>query len=132
MAREPIEERLSTGSAENVSLANIWLSNCLENHSSCLPKLVRPPRLPTRVIAVGCTAQDVPYLYESGRKTRYNYVALSYCWGSTARATLKKDRLKSYKQALPVHDLPLTLRECIDFTRRLGFKYLWIDALCII
>ena len=28
--------------------------------------------------------------------------------------------------------LPLTFRHAIDLTRRLGYRYLWIDALCII
>lgn len=35
-------------------------------------------------------------------------------------------------KAIPVEKLPLTFKDGIDITRKLGLGYLWIDALCII
>ena len=33
---------------------------------------------------------------------------------------------------IPFQDLPLTIQDSITIARRLGFRYIWIDALCII
>ena len=30
-----------------------------------------------------------------------------------------------------MHDLPSNYRDAITITRRLGYKYIWIDSLCI-
>jgi hypothetical protein len=34
--------------------------------------------------------------------------------------------------SLSSHLLPKTFKDAIELTRRLGFQYIWIDALCII
>jgi hypothetical protein len=38
----------------------------------------------------------------------------------------------SYMKIIPIDSLPLTLRDAVTITRKLGIQYLWIDALCII
>ncbi|KAF9784238.1 hypothetical protein IL306_007751 [Fusarium sp. DS 682] len=61
------------------------------------------------------------------------YLILSYCWGSgndpakTTRANLAA-RLKHIDETV----LPKTIQDTIKLTRLLGFRYLWVDALCII
>ena len=62
------------------------------------------------------------------------YAALSYCWGPkqfpnliTTRASLN-DMLSN----IPLSTFPLTLRDGIVVAHKLGIRYLWIDALCII
>jgi hypothetical protein len=35
-------------------------------------------------------------------------------------------------KALPLENLPSTVTDAISFTRKLGIRYLWVDALCII
>ncbi len=40
--------------------------------------------------------------------------------------------MASYKQRIPFPSLPQTLQDAIIVTQRLGHRYLWVDALCIV
>jgi hypothetical protein len=92
--------------------------------------------MPTRVIDLG----DPNSL--SGTKTRllhsdglnHPYVALSYCWGRGAAESLmlRDENLESMQQGIEENRLAKTYREAFSMTRELGFRYIWIDALCII
>jgi len=69
----------------------------------------------------------------TGRKDKY--VALSHCWGSgrvgrVVRTT--KKTFPDFTKAVDVARLNRTYQDAIMVTRRLGFRYLWIDSLCII
>ena len=60
------------------------------------------------------------------------YVALSHCWGITNTAKLKNGTLRTMTCGIDWSKLPKTFQDAIYVTRRLGFRYLWIDSLCII
>ena len=45
---------------------------------------------------------------------------------------LLSSNLLSLQERLPLAELPASIRDAIDFTRRLGISYIWIDRLCII
>ena len=45
---------------------------------------------------------------------------------------LSKDNIDKYRRGIDVNDLPLVFRDSIDMCRRIGFSYLWIDALCLV
>ena len=47
------------------------------------------------------------------------YVALSYVWGDSQEASTTVDVLGD--------DLPQTIKDSITVTRKLGFRYLWVD-----
>ena len=63
------------------------------------------------------------------------YVALSYVWGqSSPRVELKTvtyNRLLS-PGSLSRLTLPKTIADALELSQKLGFDYLWVDALCII
>ena len=40
--------------------------------------------------------------------------------------------IPEHQQAIKMETLPATLRDAVTITRLLGFRYLWIDALCIL
>ena len=46
--------------------------------------------------------------------------------------TLTKSLLPQYQEAISFELLPNSFRDAIEITRQLGFRYLWIDALCIV
>ncbi|KAI1659870.1 HET-domain-containing protein [Daldinia decipiens] len=50
----------------------------------------------------------------------YDYVALSYVWGKQKHDTSKGLR-----------DSPATIRDAIEVTNKLGYRYLWVDRYCI-
>jgi hypothetical protein len=60
------------------------------------------------------------------------YVALSYCWGASTSFKTTRENIDEHKQAFKVSDLPKTLQDAIEVTRKLGIKYIWIDAICIV
>jgi hypothetical protein len=67
------------------------------------------------------------------KSLQIQYTTLSYCWGKKALTKLLKSNFDIMTTSgMSVHDLPLTFRDAITATNRLGFEYIWIDALCII
>jgi Heterokaryon incompatibility protein (HET) len=65
------------------------------------------------------------------------YLTLSHCWGTGELGIpedikTKTDTLQERKTRITVARFPQTFRDAIEITLHLGFRYLWIDALCII
>lgn len=61
------------------------------------------------------------------------YTTLTHCWGTRvlpARTltTNFQERLKN----IPFETLSKTFQDAVVITRRLGFRFLWVDSLCII
>jgi hypothetical protein len=115
-----------------MSLANSWLKDCLERHSTCPSG---PDHLggvlPTRVLEIEPDGTHSRLLTTRGSIGRYS--ALSYSWGAPPhpwKTTLST--LPSQAKSIVTQDLPRTLRDAITITCKLGLRYLWIDALCII
>lgn len=58
----------------------------------------------------------------------------SHAWGKDADKLLKltEGNLEDWKRQLPEKSLPQGFIDAIYVTRKLGVRYLWIDALCIL
>ncbi|CAG8973227.1 hypothetical protein HYALB_00006396 [Hymenoscyphus albidus] len=115
---------------ETFQQGRAWFQECLQTHSESkdLPK----PQLPTRVLDVGSLADPRLRVYEPPKPTYDDYINLSYCWGKEHFLTTRKENFDSHKQSMDVEDLPKTIADAVLVTRGLGFRYLWVDALCII
>lgn len=123
----PGRELTSSFNLDNIELLGTWLRECTDNHPKC--KQTRSP-LPTRVIAVRSDKEE-PFLFETmGEEAAY--IALSHCWGKHQPLTTTTETLEQRKKGIPLLDVPLTFRDAILVTRKLGIDYLWIDSLCII
>ncbi|KAF2687377.1 HET-domain-containing protein [Lentithecium fluviatile CBS 122367] len=59
------------------------------------------------------------------------YAALSHRWGDRNPSATTRANLEAYKEGLPVDELPKSFQDAITVTRKLGLRYLWIDALSI-
>ncbi|KAF6799422.1 heterokaryon incompatibility protein [Colletotrichum sojae] len=112
------------------AVAKGCLASCDANHD-CYSSL-EDGMLPTRVIDVGETPHDQPWLFVPNTPTRAKYIALSYCWGQTNTFVVTPTNVNQLQQGFPTTALPLTLRDVVELTRDLGLRYLWIDALCIL
>ncbi len=91
------------------------------------------PALPTRIIDVGVEPSDsVNIVLGSGKTDRY--IALSYCWGvGLHRHKLSKSHaFRNGKLTISFDTLPKTILDAVSVVRGLGFRYLWVDALCIV
>ena len=63
---------------------------------------------------------------------RANYATLSYSWGSYRGCTTTQKSLSDRRKLVKFSDLPKAFQQAVYLTRRMGMRYLWIDALCII
>lgn len=119
---------------ESINVIRSWLEECRGSHTLCRDD--RDLVLPTRVIDVtpANIKGDIVRLVET-QGVLGEYVAPSYCWGDPAKHSVLKttrEALPRHKGGIPIVSLPQTLKDAVTLTRILQFKYLWVDALCIV
>lgn len=121
-----------TGSEISMDLTKSWLDKCIEVHNSC--RQTRTLQLPTRLIDISSGTKKLFIHSTSGAQEQQNveYVALSHCWGDAQFLKLRMTNFFELRDGFSIDELPRTWREAIAVARYLGFKYIWIDALCII
>lgn len=120
-------------SAACFTLIKNWMKERLSEHRESCP-YNENSALPTRIVDVGLPTSRGPY---SGirvvepRETGI-WVSLSHCWGSRGHFITTSTNLMARRRFIDFHELPRTFQDAFTVTRRLGFRYLWIDSLCII
>lgn len=115
-----------------VELMKTWISTCRTSHPRCnITKAYTPTRLLDLNAFDG--SEDIR-LVSLGENAEIEYIALSYCWGppETHSLTTTQQTLPDRLQMIPFADLSTTFKDTINLTRKLGIRYLWVDALCII
>ncbi|CAG7555303.1 unnamed protein product [Fusarium equiseti] len=143
----------STWGPRTVKALRNWIYGCISSHDQC--KVLSESALPKRLLDVspsGITA-DVPVTIgdinsltidalpqvklcqTSDFPSTIKYLTLSHCWGKSVSMKLSNEFLPVYAHQIPLCDLlsseAKVFREAIWVTRCLGYRYLWIDALCI-
>jgi hypothetical protein len=121
-----------------LSTARTMIKDCLSQHSSCRHQ--QPSTLPKRVLDVllddgskGVRLHESDFNSEEQRYEFGEYVTLSHCWGSGRHVPKTTNKtLQAHKHNIPWSTLPKTYQDAIALTRSLGFRWLWIDSLCII
>lgn len=110
--------QIQAGSIE-YGIISEWLA-CCHKHRRC------DPLESLSLVAVGnlrlidCNNRSI--VPGPGRK----YVTLSYVWGPRAR----NDTVGDFIESLPPRS-PDTIEDAIQVTKKLGFRYIWIDRYCI-
>ncbi|KAH8687983.1 heterokaryon incompatibility protein-domain-containing protein, partial [Tricladium varicosporioides] len=104
------------------------IDTCKNEHKHCPSGKL--PVLPARVIDVGSGDQD-PRLVTTNGETG-SWVTLSHRWGGQVAITTTEETLSQRHAAIPLDSFPPSFRDAVILTRKLGFKYIWIDSLCII
>lgn len=119
------------GSNHALDLARGYLDECVHGHAHCaaLSVLSSDPYLPTRLI--DCTYLSHPRLVSTARQ-RGTYIALSYVWGGDQVHKTTISNMSTYENLINPSLLPATIRDAVFVTHSLGFRYLWVDSLCII
>ncbi|RSM12623.1 hypothetical protein CEP52_002303 [Fusarium oligoseptatum] len=145
----------STWSLSSLNQVISWLSDCKNSHSDCNAKTKSSLQLPKRLVDVdpdGCIsapptseAEFQQLSIENMPKVRVcetdsltsspQYLTLSHRWDTNPTILLTGDNLVQFLEEIPVSSLnqrgSKTIRDAIFVTRCLGFRYLWIDAICI-
>jgi serine/threonine protein kinase len=118
------------GSLAHIEAATSWLEECRTSHESC--RISMTDFVPSRLLDVG-TYTDSIHLQSTSLGFSSPYVTLSHCWGDEGDILkTTKQTLKIMSSGIEISSLPATFVDAVRVTQALGFKYLWIDALCII
>jgi hypothetical protein len=120
----------NSSSRKCFQLAKKWFQDCKRSHPQCTQK---PSRLPSRIILI----QDIPTqpalkLVKSTPEMEASYVALSYRWSVQSTLKLTSSNQLVLQQEIPWSAIPSTFHDTVAICRDLGFRYLWIDSLCIL
>ncbi|KAJ4412427.1 hypothetical protein N0V82_008822 [Gnomoniopsis sp. IMI 355080] len=124
----------STKSARSWSTVSQWVDECRSNHCAC-HEPEHTKWVPTRLIDLQnydsgyvrvVETSTVPTLPEEP------YLAFSHCWGRTPFPKLEEHNKDEFERGILISSLATNFRDAIFATSRLGFRYIWIDSLCII
>jgi hypothetical protein len=117
-----------------------WIEECGRDHFLCgsqntfmaMP-ITSSRTLPKRVLDIGNgdTLEPTVQLSESNFSEGV-YIALSHAWGARLPIKTTKTNLEQFKKGIPWNDFSETFQDAIHITRKLGVRYLWINALYII
>lgn len=93
--------------------------------------------LPNRVLDLDPQETGYPALSSDLRLTASSgqmgsYATLSYCWGSYRGCLTEMLSYESRLELIEHSKLPQLFQHAVYVARKLHFRYLWIDALCII
>lgn len=85
---------------------------------------------PTRLIDLGCEGQETVRLDISS--TPAKYITLSHRWGNTDIFKATKSMIAKLQVGIEIEKLPRKFIEAFTVCRKLGYRYIWIDSLCIL
>ncbi|KAI1778782.1 heterokaryon incompatibility protein-domain-containing protein, partial [Hypoxylon cercidicola] len=123
----PIETDVASQTV--VSAARQLISSCRNTHPACRAATEVQP--PTRVLDVSRSNGAFVSLCSGHDLKSEDYVALSYCWGGDQPLKLTSSNMTCLENGISFTLLPLTLQDAVTCTNALGYRYLWVDALCI-
>ncbi|KAJ8111703.1 hypothetical protein OPT61_g5761 [Boeremia exigua] len=117
--------------------AKCWIEECSHTHDACRHALVTDKALPTRLVDTQPEGIDdsIIRLVDSASIVQgveaVKYVTLSHVWSEDS-VTLTTSSLENARLGLQRQVLSKTLESGIQAARSLGFRYVWIDSLCIL
>ncbi|XPS81000.1 hypothetical protein M3J09_012944 [Ascochyta lentis] len=121
-----------TEAPEIIDLARMWLNRCLsEDGESCTTST---RFLPSRLVKITTTKNSLDttcVVLQEEVPASVQYLTLSHCWGTLEMVSLTKSTYEDYRVQLPIPSLSKTFREALQVTAWLGYRYIWIDSLCI-
>ncbi|KAH7258677.1 heterokaryon incompatibility protein-domain-containing protein [Fusarium solani] len=130
-------DSVTISSKSDAGLAQVksWFQSCANGHTKCgnfSRFIAQKGELPSRFLDVSggtIKLECRPSVLKGVR-----YTTLSHSWGKDPSLCpqLKQALLESFKTKIPEPELPAKYLDAIRITRYLGFRYIWIDSLCII
>jgi len=138
----PLRDIESASSPQNYQMLREWVDTCTASHEVCRrPRTGNPdgdvcddgPIMPARLVDVGSLEDLQPRLRLVGTEgMRGKYLCLSHRWEKEPKLQTKRSNIERYRKEIPLDYVPPTFRDAFEVTRQLGYRYLWIDTLCIL
>lgn len=125
----------------DLALARLWVLECVHKHPDCQPIVSGRPEngtLHPMTRFIDVRLGRLVQLDEIFCGTPIEYVALSYVWGQDYQLRTLSSNLGLFRVHLPKGNaspnerLPRTIEDAILVTKALGYRFLWVDALCIV
>jgi Heterokaryon incompatibility protein (HET) len=122
----------SSDSSETFEFASRCLKECASNprHQLCQPQ--RRAARPTRLLQIYEPGEPIKLQEKSSFSSFVDYIALSHCWGKDLPITTTTKTKNQRTRAIEWNELPPLFQDTVIIAHRLGIKYIWIDALCIL
>lgn len=126
----------STLANENPELWSHWFRTCSESHERCrgLDHQLQP-FVPDRLIEIFTDDDGNSFTWKlacGADSGSVQYLTLSHCWGSSGHTSLTSENYSALLKPNTVSGLPKTFRHAFSITFSLGFRFIWIDSLCIV
>ncbi|KAF4973373.1 hypothetical protein FSARC_351 [Fusarium sarcochroum] len=146
-------EGTTIGSDESLHKVNSWLDSCVTSHLYC-SKSTDSSFFPTRIIDVQSVYSGTIVLRDKQEVFGTNtgntdstgtqadaprYWTLSHRWGDPTKV-LQLNRGESkdtpsneahFRSGVNLDELSPTFRDAVQLVHKLGYRYIWIDSLCI-
>jgi hypothetical protein len=100
-----------------------------EIRRTALNKSETSNQMPARLIDVGATEGVKIVETSTIPQSQLSFAALSYVWGVDQTFILLDENTTSLMSSFQIEQLPQTIRDAVTVTRRIGLRYLWVDAL---
>ena len=119
-----------TPSFLNYGLIRHWIARCETQHPHCRERSASESDISNE----GLLVIDVLHRCIVPAPETCRYIALSYVWGNATQVQLREDNFLELSREHSLSDarIPATIRDAMILVERLGERYLWVDALCII
>lgn len=134
---DPMRARHLNKHGINEDLVREFLSACLTEHGvdCCSPKMSVGTLIPDLLFID--VQQDCLVQISTDEMAAFKFVALSYVWGGVEQPETVQDNVSERMQPGSLFrnnklQMPLTLADAFTVTESLRYRYLWIDALCIV
>jgi hypothetical protein len=131
---EPWYPHLTGSTSSDLTIERIkdLLQLCIRNHPECQGRL--NTKIPSRLLDLNdLVSNRTIALVDSSVSTEVcsSYMTLSHRWGSHKPLQLISTTEAGFRTGKPLSELPKLFQDACLVTFQLGYRYLWIDALCI-
>lgn len=111
-----------------------WLAACKSHDCASADKSSRLPQRLLDLSPEGCPSNHIRLRETSDLSgSDVEYVLLSFTWGTTPQKTvLSSSNYHDFEAGVDASTLPRLVQDAITVCRQVGYRYLFVDMLCVI
>lgn len=125
----------TTGPGRSLDQVKRWLEKCEASHECVAHTQINNSnyQYPARLVDTGTEQEPrIQLRITKEQHPQEPYLTLSHCWGLTPTVKLLTGNMEDMKKEIRYDALSKTFQQAVVTTRILGFRYIWIDSLCIV